>query len=152
MFQITLPDTENNRKLVEYLRTIDHAEVVESDDSLPLPSVDQRVKRALECLKREGLIQKKYDYVWIMEYVNEGLLPGNPLWFDSVQSFRDYLVDDLGIEGVAGISTLSQYRSTKSGHHPDWRFSDTSDSHVRIHRVNIAGRFAAAYTKESRTR
>ena len=103
MFQITLPDTENNRKLVEYLRTIDHAEVVESDDSLPLPSVDQRVKRALECLKREGLIQKKYDYVWIMEYVNEGLLPGNPLWFDSVQSFRDYLVDDLGIEGVAGI-------------------------------------------------
>ena len=64
-----IDDTEEGKRMANYLEVAPFARVVESDDSLQLASVDDRVKHALECLKNEKLLVHRYDYVWIMKYV-----------------------------------------------------------------------------------
>lgn len=143
---LVMPDSEANRKLVDYVLLNDEDAYVESDDSLQLPSVDERMKRALDCMNDEGEFAHKYDPIWVMQYINEGGIKEKGLTFYSVQSYRSYLLG-IGFENVAGVSTLSQYKSTISGKYPNWTFSDTEDAYERVRRVNVARRFGALYYK-----
>ena len=124
------------------------AQAVESDSSSPqLASVDERVKRALDCLKQENILIHKYDYVWIMRYINEEHIKADGLFFFSVKTFRDYVANYMGHPEVAGLSTLSQYYSYGEGRFPEWTFSDTKDADERLRRVNVAKRFAVLFVK-----
>ena len=142
---LILPDTEANRLLAKSFQSNGWAEIAESDDSLQLASVDERMKHAMDCLKQEGKLAHKYDPVWIMQFINEGGIK-EKLTFYSVPSFRNYLLE-IGVEDVAGVSTLSQYKNTIEGKFPDWTFTDTEDAFERVRRVNIARRFSSAYVK-----
>lgn len=122
------------------------AKVVEGDATLQLPSVDARVQYAMNCLNQENVIRKKYDHAWIMRLIDEGEIKEiSP--FYSENCYRGYM-HELGIEGVAGVSTLNQYYNTVSGKFPNWTFSDTTNNYERIRRVNVARRFYAAFMKE----
>ena len=123
------------------------ATVVESSDSLQLASVDERMKHALECLRRENTLVHKYDYVWIMRFINEEHIKGMGLFFCSVNSYREYLTVFMNITQVVALSTLSQYYSCGNGRFPEWTFSDTNDATERLRRVNVAQRFAAVFIK-----
>lgn len=147
MIHIFLPENEAEASMAQFFRLKGYTVIVESSDSLQLPAVDRRMKLTLDCLKREGVFVHMYDYVWIMRYVNERYRKKGDLFFSSVKSYRDYIVAYLHNDGVAGISTLSQYYSSGSGDFPDWTFSDTDDAAERLRRINIAQRFASVFVK-----
>lgn len=142
-----IDDTEEGKRMANYLEVAPFASVVESDDSLQLASVDDRVKHALDCLKKEGLLVRKYDYAWIMKYINEEHIKAKGLFFSSVKSYRTYITNYMGHDDVAGLSTLSDYYSNVCGRHPEWTFTDTDDATERLRRINLAKRFEVIYTR-----
>lgn len=146
MIIIRMPDTPANRLMAEALKATLQAEVTEEETLPPLlPTVDQRMKYALQCLQHEHVLVHKYDYIWIMRYINEEQPRPTGLFFISINSYRSYLTDLLGIDQMAGISTLSFYYSSGKGRYPEWTFTDTPDSAERVRRVNVASRFAAIF-------
>lgn len=149
-----LPDNEGNRELAEALTKIARASYVVYDDTLQLPSVDVAVKNAILQMQSEAKENKlklnRYDYIWVMKYFNEKHKEGkSPLFFNSVQSFRDYLVKELQISDVGSVSLMSQYSGCQFGHFPEWTFSDTKDSRERLRRVNIVNRFLSIIVKNT---
>ena len=121
------------------------AKVVECDTTLQLPSVDARVQYAMNSLNQDNVIKKKYDHAWIMHLIDEGMIKELQPFY-SENSYRRYM-QELGVEGVAGVSTLNQYYNTISGSFPNWTFSDTADNYERLRRVNVARCFCAAFKK-----
>ena len=149
-----LPDNEGNRELAEALTKIARASYVVYDDTLQLPSVDVAVKNAILQMQSEAKENKlklnRYDYVWLMIYFNEKHDEKKfPLFFYSVQSFRDYLVKELQISGIGSVSLMSQYSNYQFGRFPEWTFSDTEDSRERLRRVNIVNRFLSIIVKNT---
>ena len=116
------------------------------ETDLPL-TVAERIKHALDCLENEHLMVHKYDYAWIMRYINEHHLKELNLFFFSVNSFRDYLLVQMDQKRVASKSTLSEYSNYVNGRFPDWTFSDTNDSSECTRRTNIVRRFTAVFVK-----
>ena len=147
MIHLRLPETEAGKAMAEALQLNGWAEVVESDSSLQLASVDERMKHTLQCLEQEKTLVHGYDYVWIMRYINEEHIKATGLFFCSVKSYRDYLTIYLGSVGVVGVSTLSQYYSYGEGRFPEWTFTDTKDATERLRRVNVVRRFAAVFVR-----
>lgn len=132
-------DSAKKRKLAEALKENGLAEVeLESVDPTIL-SVDERVLKALLTLQEEGLIKHKYDYAWLLTAINQGIVDDMSK-FNSVKSFIDY-VKSLGIDGVAGNSTLALYLGYVNGRFPDWCFSDKCDNREKIRRINLINRF-----------
>ena len=147
MIHILLSDDEAGKAMAHALQLNGLAMVVESESSPQLASVDERVKHALDCLKREGTLVHGYDYVWIMRYINEEHIKKTGLFFCSVKSYRDYITFFMENTTIAGVSTLSQYYSSGEGRFPEWTFTDTRDAAERLRRVNVAARFAAVFIK-----
>ena len=121
------------------------ATVVESNGSLQLASVDEWMKHALDCLEQEKLLVHKYDYIWIMRYINEEHIKEMGLFFYSMNSYREYVSTYMCHHQIAGISTLSLYYSYGEGRFPDWTFSDTKDATERLRRVNVVHRFIVLF-------
>jgi hypothetical protein len=147
-----LPDKEGVRELAEALTKIAEASYVVYDDTLQLPSVDSAVKNAILQMQREAKENKlklnRYDYVWLMIYFKEKHDSGKfPLFFESVQNFRDYLVKELGISGIGSVSLMSQYGNYQFGRFPEWTFTDKGDDYERLRRVNIVNRFLSIFVK-----
>ena len=116
------------------------------EPDLPLTETE-RMKRALDCLEREQLLNHRYDYIWIMRFINEHHLKGVKLFFYSVESYREFLIKQMGQKRVGSKSTLSEYNKYVSGRFPDWTFSDTNDTSEWSRRTNIVRRFAAIFVK-----
>ena len=149
-----LPDNEGNRILAEALKMIAGATFPMYNGTPQLPFVDSAVKNAILQMQSEAKENKfklnRYDYVWLMIYFNEKHKEGkSPLFFNSVQSFRDYLVKELQISDVGSVSLMSQYSGCQFGHFPEWTFSDTEDSRERLRRVNIVNRFLSIIVKNT---
>ena len=151
-FIMELPDNEGNRTLAEALKMIAGATFPMYYGTPQLPFVDSAVKNAILQMQSEAKEKKlklnRYDYVWLMIYFNEKHDEKKfPLFFYSVQSFRDYLVKELQISGIGSVSLMSQYSNYQFGHFPEWTFSDTEDSRERLRRVNIVNRFLSVFVK-----
>ena len=145
MIHLILPDDEAGSLLAHALQQNGCAQIVESDSSLQLASVDERMKHALDCLEQEKRLVHKYDYIWIMRYLNEEHIKDTGLFFYSVNSYRTYITTYLGHHDVAGLSTLSLYYGFGEGRYPDWTFSDTKDATERLRRVNVVQRFIVLF-------
>jgi hypothetical protein len=145
MIHLLLPDNEAGRSLAHGLQEGGLAQLVESDDSLLLAPVDKRMRHALDCLEQENLLVHKYDYVWIMRYINEEHVKGTGLFFYSVNSYHEYVTTYMCHQGVAGVSTLSLYYSYGEGRFPNWTFTDTKDATERLRRVNVVQRFIVLF-------
>ena len=103
------------------------------------------MRHALDCLEQENLLVHKYDYVWIMRYINEEHVKGTGLFFYSVNSYHEYVTTYMCHQGVAGVSTLSLYYSYGEGRFPNWTFTDTKDATERLRRVNVVQRFIVLF-------
>lgn len=153
-FIMELPDNEGNRILAEALKIIAGATFPMYKGTPQLPFADSAVKNAILQMQSEAKENKlklnRYDYVWLMIYFNEKHDEKEfPLYFYSVQSFRDYLVKELQISGIGSVSLMSQYSNYQFGHFPEWTFSDTEDSRERLRRVNIVNRFLSIIVKNT---
>jgi len=154
---VALPDTEAGIAMAHALEMGMGARIVEDDSSPHRPSVDKRMKRALDGLKQEKLIRRKYDYIWIKLYINEQHAKDTcladktlaKLFFISVNSFREYVARHMGHSGIAGISTLSKYDKCCCGRFPEWTFTDEAgeDRTECLRRINLVRRFVALYIK-----
>jgi hypothetical protein len=91
------------------------------------------------------LVKHKYDHAWIMHLIDEGGIKGIEPFY-SEKSYINYM-HELGIDEVAGVSTLNQYYNTVSGCFPNWTFSDTQDNFERLRRVNVARNFVVGFVK-----
>lgn len=138
-------DTEKQKTIMRGFHVWENASIVECDTTLQLPSVDARVQYAMNSLNQDNVIKKKYDHAWIMHLIDEGRIKELQPFY-SENSYRRYM-QELGVEGVAGVSTLNQYYNTISGSFPNWTFSDTADNYERLRRVNVARCFCAAFKK-----
>ena len=151
---IELPDNEVYRTLAEALEMIVGATFPMYNVTPQLPFVDSAVKNAILQMQSEAKENKlklnRYDYVWLMIYFNEKHDEKQfPLFFYSVQSFRDYLVKELQISGIGSVSLMSQYSNYQFGHFPEWTFTDKEDSRERLRRVNIVNRFLSIIVKNT---
>lgn len=149
-----LPDNEGNRILAEALKMIAGATFPMYNGTPQLPAVDSAVKNAILQMQSEAKENKlklyRYDYVWLMKYFNEKHEEKkSPLFFDSVQNFRDYLVKELQISGIGSVSLMSQYGNYQFGRFPEWTFTDKGDDYVRLRRVNIVNRFLSIIVKNT---
>ena len=101
---------------------------------------EERLKRVIEQMREEQCFRHQYDYVWLMIVMNK--TEGMP-HFDGLQSFTDYLHDDLGFTDAPARSTMhSKMYVCQGGKRPDdWTFSDTQDSKECHRRINVAKRF-----------
>lgn len=144
---LVIKDTPEGNLMANALVANGLAEKVESDCSLLLEAVDCRMKRALDTMKHEGLMEHGYDYIWVMQFLNEMSKVKTDLFFSSVQSYQNYLVKYLRVDGVAGVSTLSQYKGFIEGKWPQWTFRDTDARDEYLRRKQIVLRFSALFYK-----
>lgn len=138
-------DKDEEKSLARVYESWGKAKVVECDAILQLPTVDARVQAAIQCLEKEGTIKRKYDHAWIMRFVDEGKIKGLSPFYSEGCYIR--YMNELGIKGVAGISTLNQYYNTVEGEYPNWTFTDTNDNGERIRRVNVVRRFLTVFLR-----
>ncbi|WP_143025593.1 hypothetical protein [Prevotella sp. tc2-28] len=147
-YRLSIKDTDYNSPALDWLRCgqkMGWVKVVEQVSSLQLPDIDLRMQKIFHELEAKKIIKHKYDYAWIMQLIDEKKIE-EVAPFKTVPSFRSYLLQ-LGIE-VAGVSTLSQYYNTVTGDYPNWEFTDTDNRGERLRRINVAGKFYAAYLND----
>ena len=107
MIHLVLPDNEAGMSLARALQQNGCAEIVESDGSLQLASVDKRMKHALNCLQREKLLVHKYDYIWIMRYINEEHIKGI---FKQVGEVMPFIKQGVAIQRCSTLRPIDQYQ------------------------------------------
>jgi hypothetical protein len=144
---LIISDTKDGHTWAKALVETGNATEWEDCNAPFLGQSDKRVKEALIYLVNEGVMVHKYDYVWIMRLLNERYKKKDDLFFESIQSYRDYVATYMQIDGIASISTLSKYYSAGEGTFPDWTFTDTKDATERLRRINVAQRFLAFFIK-----
>jgi len=115
-------------------------EELEGNEERGTTDVRERMKRVIEQMREEQCLRHQYDYVWLMVVMNrtEGLPH-----FDGLQSFTDFLHDDLGLEDAPARSTMhAKMYVCGGGNRPEeWSFSDTRDAKECQRRINVAKRF-----------
>lgn len=104
--------------------------------------IGERIKKAVNTMKSEKLLEHAYDYTFIMTIMND--TADMPI-FDSPNSFLTYLAS-LGIDGLPGDSSIKKEYGRMTGKFPDWKFigKDKTESDRRI---NIGKRFLNLYRK-----
>jgi len=150
---LQLPYNEANKQIAQGMAEALGGKFMIGDGMPPLPLADLAMRNAIlqlqsDARKREFTLHK-YDYIWLMKYINEepkGItLPGI---FTAIETFRNYLANQLGINGIGSISLLYNYSKFQFGKFPEWTFTDTKDAGIRLQRVNIVRRFIHIYRQE----
>ena len=112
----------------------------EADGNDTTDSDRQRIKKCLDTLLKEKVIEKLYDYTWVMELMNQTKeLPS----FDTPQSFIKYL-RGLGVAKLPGASSINKKQNVFTGTFPDWTFTDCDTTEAN-RRINVAKRFLSLY-------
>ena len=104
--------------------------------------IGERIKKAVNTMKSEKLLEHAYDYTFIMTLMNDTAdMPS----FDSPNSFLTYLAS-LGIDNLPGDSSIKKEYGRMTGRFPDWIFIG-KDKTESDRRVNIGKRFLNLYRK-----
>ena len=119
----------------------------EREDETSGTDVKGRLKRVIAQMREEQCLRHQYDYVWLMVVMNK--TEGLP-HFDGLQSFTDFLHDDLQLEDAPARSTMhAKIYVCRGGSKPDeWTFSDTEDAKECHRRINVAKRFLRLWREE----
>ena len=97
----------------------------------------EAVKRAVNIMWAEGVLQHKYDHTWIMMTMNEteGLQS-----FATPTEYLDYM-EGCGVrDRLPDRSTVSKYYDKARGTFPNWTFTDAKEKE-KTRRNNVGKRF-----------
>ena len=97
----------------------------------------EAVKRAINIMWAEGVLQHKYDHTWVMMTMNEtGWLPN----FATPTEYLDYM-EGCGVrDRLPDRSNVSKYYDKARGTFPNWTFMDAKDKEEK-RRNNVGKRF-----------
>lgn len=96
-----------------------------------------RIRRAVEVLRKEGVLRFGYDLAWVMLVLNQ--TDGWPS-FHSTVSFLQYL-RATGLEDLPNEDSITRKVSRTRHAHPNWTFQDTTDATETLRRNHVASRF-----------
>ena len=103
-------------------------------------SDDERIIKAVNILKVEGVLKHMYDYTFVMQMMNE--TEGMP-HYDTPQSFLKHFAQ-LGIAPLPDVSSINRIFSKMVGKFPNWTFVN-KDKTETVRRNNVGRRFLNAY-------
>ena len=97
----------------------------------------ETIKKAINIMWAEGVLQHKYDHTWIMMTMNE------TEWLPSFATPTEYLdyMEGCGVrDRLPDRSTVSKYYDKARGTFPNWTFTDAKDKEEK-RRNNVGKRF-----------
>ena len=106
-------------------------------------SDDERIIKAVNILKVEGVLKHMYDYTFVMQLMNE--TEGLP-HYDTPQSFLKHFAQ-LGIAPLPDVSSINRIFSKMVGKFPNWTFVG-KDKTETVRRNNVGRRYLNAYKNE----
>lgn len=106
-------------------------------------SDDERIIKAVNILKVEGVLKHMYDYTFVMQLMNE--TEGMP-HYDTPQSFLKHFAQ-LGIAPLPDVSSINRIFSKMVGKFPNWTFVG-KDKTETVRRNNVGRRYLNAYKNE----
>lgn len=106
-------------------------------------SDDERIIKAVNILKVEGVLKHMYDYTFVMQLMNE--TEGMP-HYDTPQSFLKHFAQ-LGIAPLPDVSSINRIFSKMVGKFPNWTFVN-KDKTETVRRNNVGRRYLNAYKNE----
>lgn len=106
-------------------------------------SDDERIIKAVNILKVEGVLKHMYDYTFVMQLMNE--TEGMP-HYDTPQSFLKHFAQ-LGIAPLPDVSSINRIFSKMVGKFPNWTFVG-KDKTETVRRNNVGRQYLNAYKNE----
>ena len=103
---------------------------------------------AINTLRNNGVFRHHYDYSWIMQAINDGVMEDYEE-FESAQTFINYLCE-IGIDGLPDRSTISRARSNIYNSYPDWKFIGLKKPSEILRRKNVVKQFLSAFGEAKR--
>lgn len=125
--------------------------VASVDDCIETKDViDLSFAYAIRELRGRNVFKKPADYIYIMRAANDGVICQS-LHFLTPMEFINYL-SELGLEKLAGKSTLYCNKDLVIGTYPQWTFADADSigQYETLRRKNIVVQFLSAFTREKR--
>jgi hypothetical protein len=116
---LIISDTKDGHTWAKALVETGNATEWEDCNAPFLGQSDQRVKEALIYLVNEGVMVHKYDYVWIMRLLNERYKKKDDLFFESIQSYRDYVATYMQLTAIL-MTKFEVKRNTMAGYISQW--------------------------------
>ena len=136
-------DKDELKRLAKSLEDLGLATVICEEQGAN--DIDSRVCQAVELLQKEKVIKHTFDYKWIMEVINQGLVKELGK-FDNPNSFRAYLIG-IGVKNVPSRGILYNKKWECKGRYPNLTFTDTNDPTETLRRNNVGRRFLSAVNK-----
>ena len=109
---------------------------------------DACMRYAINTLRHNKVFRRHYDYSWIMQAINDGVLEDYEE-FESAQTFINYLCE-IGIDGLPDRSTISRARSNIYNSFPDWKFIGLKNPSEILRRKNVVKQFLSAFGEAKR--
>ena len=111
--------------------------------------LDICIEVAIRELRKGKVFRKPSDYTYIMQVINDRQVKDAP-YFHTPDVFLGYM-EQLGLDGLPGRSTLYDTRKMMSGEYPNWVFNDPQVDVVEtLRRNNVARQFLSALFKAQR--
>ena len=112
-------------------------EEIEEEMKEARKGLKEAVKRAINIMWAEGVLQHKYDHTWIMMTMNEAEWLPN---FATPTEYLDYM-EGCGVrDRLPDRSMVSKYYDKARGTFPNWKFTDAEDKE-ETRRNNVGKRF-----------
>ena len=122
------------------------ASVLESMDVMD--DRDACMRYAITALRRNKVFRRHYDYSWIMQAINDGVMDDYEE-FESPQTFINYLCE-IGIDELPDRSTISRACSNVYDSYPNWQFMDVTKPSEILRRKNVVKQFLSAFGEAKR--
>ena len=138
-----------NEPVVAMLKLCNGVKIVSVQESIDV--IDDRdacMRYAINTLRNNGVFRHHYDYSWIMQAINDGVMEDYEE-FESAQTFINYLCE-IGIDGLPDRSTISRARSNIYNSYPDWKFIGLKKPSEILRRKNVVKQFLSAFGEAKR--
>lgn len=109
---------------------------------------DACMRYAITALRRNKVFRRHYDYSWIMQAINDGVMDDYEE-FESPQTFINYLCE-IGIDELPDRSTISRGCSNVFDSYPNWQFMDVKKPGEILRRKNVVKQFLSAFGEAKR--
>lgn len=109
---------------------------------------DACMRYAITALRRNKVFRRHYDYSWIMQAINDGVMDDYEE-FESPQTFINYL-GEIGIDELPDRSTISRACSNVYDSYPNWQFMDVTKPSEILRRKNVVKQFLSAFGEAKR--
>ena len=109
---------------------------------------DACMRYAITTLRRNKVFRRHYDYSWIMQAINDGVMDDYEE-FESPQTFINYL-GEIGIDELPDRSTISRACSNVFDSYPNWQFMDVKKPGEILRRKNVVKQFLSAFGEAKR--